>query len=116
MSTADATKISNDVRSQLPGTGKEVQKDAEVAGQQVSSKVNNLTRDAKIEASKVDAKLDQYRKEAGQQLDSTAKDVRKNTNAAIDSFDKNVTEVSERLFCRPGREGHRWAGGDDGDG
>ena len=33
---------------------------------------------------------------------------------AIDKFDKNVTEVSDTLFCKPGREGHRWAGGDDG--
>lgn len=75
--------------------------------------MNQLARDAKSEVSKVEAKLDQYRKDAANQLDKTAKDVQSGANSAIDKFDKNVTEVSEKVFCRPGLDGHKWAGGDE---
>ncbi|EME46676.1 hypothetical protein DOTSEDRAFT_70624 [Dothistroma septosporum NZE10] len=89
---ADAAKLSHEVKDHLPGSGKQAKKDAEVAGSEISSKVNQLTRDAKNEASKVDDKLEQYRKDAAASLDKTGKEVRKEANQAIDTFDKKVTE------------------------
>lgn len=61
----------------------------------------------------MDAKLEEYRKDAQSTLNSAAKDAQANANKAIDQFDQKVTEVSDKLFCKPGHEGHKWAGGDD---
>ncbi|KXS94549.1 hypothetical protein AC578_7494 [Pseudocercospora eumusae] len=93
---ADAAKISNEVKSNLPGSGKEVKKDAEAYGQEAQSKVNQLYKDAKNEASKVDDKLEAYRKDAAAQLNSAAKDASTSANKAIDKFDKSVTEGAEK--------------------
>lgn len=95
----------------MPGAGKEAKKDAELYGEEAKSKFNQLVQDGKQEAHKVDAKLAEYRKDAQSTLNSAATDAQKNANKAIDQFDQKVTEVSDTLFCKPGRDGHRWAGG-----
>ncbi|EGP90997.1 unnamed protein product [Zymoseptoria tritici ST99CH_1A5] len=83
---ADAAKVSREVRDHVPGSAKELKKDAESAGAQIQSKANQLGRDAKAEASKVDAKLEQYRQDAAAQLKQTGKEA----NKAIDKFDNEV--------------------------
>lgn len=99
---ADAAKASSEIKSHLPGSGKEAKKEAEAYGQEAQSKLNQLGRDIKAEANKAEASLEK-----------TSKDVAANANKAIDQFDKKVSEVSDKLFCAPGRDGHRWAGGED---
>lgn len=74
---ADAAKISHEVRDHIPGATKEVKKDAESAAAQAQSKFNQLGRDAKAEASKVDDKLQQYRAEGSKQLDAAGKEINK---------------------------------------
>jgi len=44
--------------------------------------------------STIDSKLEGYRKEAERTIDGTLKETRKEANEAINSFDKNVQEVS----------------------
>lgn len=78
------------MKSHLPGSGKEVQKDVETLQAQAGNKVDGLVADAKSGANKVDAKLEGYRKDA----ESAAKDARAKANGAIDQFDRKVEEVS----------------------
>jgi F0F1-type ATP synthase membrane subunit b/b' len=82
------------IKSNLPGTAKEAKKDAEVAGADIQAQANKLGRDAKDTVDKVDAKLDQYRKDAQAEINKAASNTEKNLNAAVDKFDKNVSEVS----------------------
>ncbi|GIZ42200.1 hypothetical protein CBER1_02568 [Cercospora berteroae] len=93
---ADAAKASREVKSHLPGSTKEAKKDAELYGEQAQSKFNQLVRDGKQEASKVDAKLEEYRKDAQSTLNSAAKDAQANANKAIDQFDQKVTEGASK--------------------
>ena len=81
---ADASKLSNKVQNEMPGSGKEAKKDAEVAATDVSSKAEQMTRDAKAEA------------------DKAAKKAEGNLNAAVDKFDKSVSEVSCRAAASSG--------------
>ena len=94
MFTADATKLTNEVKDKLPGDAKEIKKDAQVAGQDAKTKADQLARDARAGADKVDARLESLRRDAGKELDKAAESTRKNVNEAADKFDKNVTEVS----------------------
>lgn len=75
--SADAAKLSHEVKDHLPGSAKELKKDGETAAAQAQAKYNELSRDAKAEASKVDAKLQQYRTDAGKQLDAAGKEINK---------------------------------------
>jgi len=91
---ADAAKLSNSVRSSLPGSAKATQKDGEVLVADAGKKIDDMTRDAKAGVSKIDSKLEGYRKEAERTIDSTLKETKKEANATIDKFDKTVEEVS----------------------
>ncbi|KAI5359329.1 hypothetical protein Slin15195_G069560 [Septoria linicola] len=89
---ADAAKASREVKSHLPGSGKEAKKDAELYGEQAQSKFNQLVQDGKQEASKVDAKLAEYRQDASKQLNNASKEA----NKAIDQFDQKVTQEASK--------------------
>lgn len=104
---ADAARLSREIRSHLPGAEKEVKKDAEAASTDVNKTLNDATAEAKAGVSKVDQKLEAYRKDAEKSIDQTAKDASTQANQAIDKFDKSVTEV--------GRVGSVWNGRDDAD-
>ena len=65
-----------------------------MAGQDAKAKADQLARDARAGADKVDARLESLRRDAGKELDKAAESTRKNVNEAADKFDKNVTEVS----------------------
>lgn len=101
--TADAAKISREVRDHVPGTAKELQKDAESASAQAQSKLNQFGRDAKAEASKVDAKLQDFRQDASKQIDAAGKEI----NKKIDKFDNTVE--AEASKAKSGLSG--WFGG-----
>lgn len=51
---------------------------------------------ARDTTSKVDAKLETYRKEAESKIDSARKEAGTELNKAVDSFDKNVTEGASK--------------------
>lgn len=90
----DISKVSSSVKSELPGKKDEVKGDAKVFAADAGKKLDDWTKDAKAGLSKADAKLEQYRTSASQNIDATLKDARREANAAVDKFDKNVTEVS----------------------
>ncbi|KAK4552613.1 hypothetical protein LTR86_010257 [Recurvomyces mirabilis] len=85
---ADAAKAANAVG--LAGKGKEVQKQGEVTLADAGKKADQLFQDAKSATSKVDGKLEAYRKDAEAKLESGVKETRDSANKAIDSFDRNV--------------------------
>ncbi|KXL41756.1 hypothetical protein M433DRAFT_74279 [Acidomyces richmondensis BFW] len=89
---ADGAKLSREVKSHLPGSGKEVQKDAEALQAQAGKKMDDLVADAKSGANKIDAKLEGYRKDA----ESAAKDARARASGAIDQFDRKVEEGASK--------------------
>ncbi len=91
---ADAAKASNELKSSLPGSGKEVKKDAEVVGQDVKSSVQNAAKDARKKIDSTDVKLDEYRREAEMNASAAAQRVEGKLKEGVDKFDKNVTEVS----------------------
>jgi ElaB/YqjD/DUF883 family membrane-anchored ribosome-binding protein len=96
--SADAAKVSREVKGHLPGAEKEAKKDTEVLAAEAGKKFDNTVADAKAGVSKIDSKLEGYRKDAEKTIDRTAKDARNQANAAIDKFDKSVTEVSISYF------------------
>ncbi|KAF2768560.1 hypothetical protein EJ03DRAFT_375244 [Teratosphaeria nubilosa] len=93
---ADAAKLSREIKSHLPGTGKEVKKDSEVLAADAGKKFDQTVADAKSGLSKVDAKLDTYRKDAEKSIEQSAHEAKIQANAAIDKFDKSVTEGASK--------------------
>nr|POE56400.1 hypothetical protein CFP56_50944 [Quercus suber] len=104
---ADAAKLSSEVRSHLPGTGKEVKKDGEVLAADAGAKLDQWKKDAKAGVSSADAKLETYRKEAERKIESAAATVQKDGKAAVDAFDKNVEAGAAK--AKSGLSG--WFGG-----
>ncbi|KAI7544402.1 hypothetical protein KC331_g6834 [Hortaea werneckii] len=93
---ADATKLSKEVRSHLPGSGTQAQKEAEASSAQAGQKLDQVVQDAKQGMSKVDSKLEAYRNQAEKGLDQNLAEARKGANNAIDSFDRNVSEGASK--------------------
>ncbi|KAI0185896.1 hypothetical protein EV127DRAFT_411775 [Xylaria flabelliformis] len=82
---ADAHKLSSKVRDELPGRGKEAEKDAQLYGRQAGAKVDNALHKTEAELSKAKAEAEAY-----------AKDTKNATLKKIDEFDKKVeTEASK---------------------
>ncbi|CZT22302.1 uncharacterized protein RCC_08171 [Ramularia collo-cygni] len=100
---ADAARVSHEVRDHIPGSAKEMKKDAESAAAQAQSKFNQLGRDAKAEANKMDNKIGQLSQDASKQLDAAGKEINKN----IDKFDNTVE--AEASKAKSGLSG--WFGG-----
>lgn len=82
------------MQSNLPGSAKEVKKDAEVAGADIQAKASQMARDARAKIDKADAKVGQYEKDAEKELSRAASKTEANLKEGVDKFDKNVTEVS----------------------
>ena len=57
--------------------------------------------------SKVDSKLESYRKDAEKKIDQYSKDARESANSAVNSFDKTVEDKTEK--AKGGLSG--WFGG-----
>ena len=62
------------------------------------AKADQLAKDARAGADKVDARLESLRQDAAKELDKAAATTQKNVNEAADKFDKGVSEVSSCLF------------------
>lgn len=59
--------------------------------------VDRLAAQARDGTHKVDQKLEAYRQRADQSIDQTIKKTGAELNKAVDSFDKNVGEVSQAV-------------------
>ncbi|KAH9822794.1 hypothetical protein Tdes44962_MAKER04627 [Teratosphaeria destructans] len=92
----DAAKLSREIKSHLPGAEKEVKKDSEVLAADAGRKFDQTVADAKSGLSKVDAKLETYRKDAEKSIEQSAHEAKIQANAAIDKFDKSVTEGASK--------------------
>ncbi|KAI0406551.1 hypothetical protein F4802DRAFT_558222 [Xylaria palmicola] len=76
---ADAHKLSAKVRGELPGRGKDAEKDAELLGRKAGANVDSALHKTEAELSKAKAEAQAY-----------TKDARDATMKKIDEFDKKV--------------------------
>ncbi|KAI1756074.1 hypothetical protein F4782DRAFT_320029 [Xylaria castorea] len=82
---ADAHKLSSKVKGELPGRGKEAEKDVQLFGKQAGAKVDSALSKTEAELSKAKAEAEAYTKNA-----------KNATMNKIDEFDKKVeTEASK---------------------
>jgi len=89
---ADASKLSSQVKGQLPGTEKQIKKDFELGASEAGQKMDRALADAKAQANKADAKIQEFSSDAQKKLEQARKDTGATLNSAVDKFDKNVTE------------------------
>lgn len=100
---ADATKVKHIGKEDVSGKGTELRKDAEVFAADAGKEVDRLAAQARDGTHKVDQKLEAYRQRADKSIDQTIKQTGAELNKAVDSFDKNVGEVSLiRITCLNG--------------
>ncbi|KAF2634713.1 hypothetical protein P280DRAFT_554354 [Massarina eburnea CBS 473.64] len=96
----DAASASAKVRGDLPGHEKEAKKAGEEGYEALRARAEDLANDAKAKANQtgrqVDRKLDQYRNDASQKLEDVRQTTGKDLNAAVDKFDKSVTEGASK--------------------
>lgn len=97
--TADATKVRHVGQNDASKKGTEVRKDAEVLAADAGKEVDRLAAQARDGTHKVDQKLEEYRRSAEKNLDSTIQKTGAELNKAVDAFDKNVSEVSLEHQC-----------------
>jgi cell division septum initiation protein DivIVA len=95
--TADATKVKHIGKEDFAGKGTELRKDAEAVAADAGREVDRLAQQARDGTHKVDQKLEAYRQRADQSIDQTIKKTGTELNKAVDSFDKNVGEVSPNV-------------------
>ncbi|KAF2674311.1 hypothetical protein BT63DRAFT_435443 [Microthyrium microscopicum] len=100
---ADAAAASNKVKSKIPGSGKEAQKDFELNAQKAGQAFDNALANAKDQTHKVDAKLENYRASAEQKIDNARRETGKTLNNAVDKFDSTVEKKAS--------ESKSWLGG-----
>ncbi|QIW94628.1 hypothetical protein AMS68_000146 [Peltaster fructicola] len=93
----DVTKAASSVRGELPGKTDELKSGAKVYAADAGKKIDDLTHDAKRGIANADAKLEQYRASAEKNIDAALKETRKEVNAAVDSFDKNVSQAKSSV-------------------
>ncbi|KAF2099414.1 hypothetical protein NA57DRAFT_74914 [Rhizodiscina lignyota] len=93
---ADASRISSEVKAQLPGKEKELQKNFEQRAQQAGQQVDKAFSDVKSQTQKADAKLEQYRADAEKKLEQARKDTGASLSSAVEKFDKNVQDGSAK--------------------
>ncbi|KAF2744885.1 hypothetical protein M011DRAFT_470187 [Sporormia fimetaria CBS 119925] len=86
----DAATAVRKVKGDLPGQDKEAKKAGEEGMEAMKVKISEVGEQAKHEAHKVDAKLEEYRRDAAKKLD----EARREGNQAVDKFDKEVTQAA----------------------
>ncbi|KIV96940.1 hypothetical protein, variant [Exophiala mesophila] len=79
--SADASKLSAQIKSELPGREKQAEKKGEALAQQVGQKFDQASADARSKLADAEAKAKEYREKTGKEL-----------NNAIDKFDKTVED------------------------
>ncbi|KAF2686185.1 hypothetical protein K458DRAFT_416493 [Lentithecium fluviatile CBS 122367] len=84
----DAATASAKVRSEIPGRGKEAQKAGEEGLESVRARAQSMADDAKAEAERAKAKLDNFKQGTEKKFEETGKEF----NAAVNKFDKEVTQ------------------------
>lgn len=103
--TADAAKLRANATSGLSGKGTEAQKHSEVLAADAGARIDNALKDAKAGVSKIDTKLEGYRKEAETVIDQKTAEARAKGKEAADTFDQKVGEVSDVSVLFGGRGG-----------
>ena len=95
----DAANLARRVKGDFPGQDKEAKKAAEEGYESVRATAQQYADRAKTEAQKAEQKLDQYSVEARKKYEEAKREAerefnsgRKEVNAAVDQFDKKVTE------------------------
>ncbi|OAP58799.1 hypothetical protein AYL99_06096 [Fonsecaea erecta] len=82
---ADASKLSSQIKSEVPGKEKEAEKKGEAIAAQAGQKFDQASADAKAKLSEAEAKAKEASQKAGSQI-----------NSAIDTFDKTVEEKAAK--------------------
>ncbi|PVH98291.1 hypothetical protein DM02DRAFT_52168 [Periconia macrospinosa] len=82
----DAASASAKLRSNLPGHEKEAKKAGEESYEALRARAEELT------GRQIDQTVDQYRHDASKKLEEARNTAGKDLSAAVDTFDKKVTE------------------------
>ncbi|RWA10817.1 hypothetical protein EKO27_g4279 [Xylaria grammica] len=82
---ADAHRVSARFKGELPGRGKEAEKDAEALGKQAGAKVDSALNKTEAELSKARSEAEAY-----------ARNAKDNTLKKIDEFDKKVENEASK--------------------
>jgi len=82
---ADASRVSSQIKNELPGRGKEAKKEGEALVNQAGSKFDQASVDAKSKLADAEAKARELSQKAGKDL-----------NGAVDKFDKTVEEKAAK--------------------
>ncbi|PQE03697.1 calcofluor white hypersensitive protein [Rutstroemia sp. NJR-2017a BBW] len=72
---ADLTRASANIKSEIPGRGKQAQKEAEKWGSEAGAKLDATTERARAELAKAEGKLDQYGKQTMKKIDEVDRKV-----------------------------------------
>jgi len=78
---SDLSKASAKIKSEIPGSGKEIKKDGEKWASEAGAKVDALSDKARADLAKAEGKFDQYRKDASNK-----------TLEKIDAADRKIEE------------------------
>lgn len=89
----DASRASANFKSHLPGAEKEVKTGGEVLAADAEKAYKDAASQAKDATSKVDAKLETYRKDAEQKIEGARKTTGDELMKGVEKFDKSVEEV-----------------------
>ncbi|KAI9746549.1 MAG: hypothetical protein M1818_000262 [Claussenomyces sp. TS43310] len=81
LTTADVSKASAKLKSEMPGKGKQTEKQTEAWASEAGAKLDSAADKAREELARAEGKFDQYRKDAS-----------KETLKSIDKFDAKVEE------------------------
>ncbi|ETI29585.1 hypothetical protein G647_02038 [Cladophialophora carrionii CBS 160.54] len=82
---ADASKVSSQIKNDLPGREKEAKKEGEALANQASHKFDQASADAKTKLSDAEARAKELSQKTGKEI-----------NSAIDKFDKTVEEKAAK--------------------
>ncbi|KIW89073.1 uncharacterized protein Z519_10558 [Cladophialophora bantiana CBS 173.52] len=82
---ADASKLSSQIKSEIPGKEKEAEKKGEAVASQAGRKFDQASADAKAKLSEAEAKAKEVSQKTGSRI-----------NNAIDKFDKTVEEKAAK--------------------
>ncbi|EXJ85708.1 hypothetical protein A1O1_06076 [Capronia coronata CBS 617.96] len=93
---ADASKLSADIKKELPGRQKEAEKTAQAWASQAGQKVDQTSAEAKAKLAKAEAETRSKLAEAEARAKELGAKTNKEFNSAVDKFDKTVEDKAAK--------------------
>ncbi|KAF1971264.1 hypothetical protein BU23DRAFT_510306, partial [Bimuria novae-zelandiae CBS 107.79] len=92
----DAATAARKVKGDYPGQDKEARKAGEESYEAVRAKAQSLANDARAEADKADAKINELSADARKKFEQLREEGARDVNAAANKFDKAVIEETKK--------------------